>query len=313
MARINIEDRFLKDQRFINLTIKLKSYHLALGYMVAAWIEAQKYWLPHKLLIPRSVWDEAGFPQEIIDCKLALEFKDGIKLRGIKKNFQWWFDGVSQRSEAGKKSAEVRKQKYGSSRPLNAPNGRNNVNGRSGVQQNLLNDMNEHEPSSSSSSSSSSSFSKKELTTKKNTYVSKADLHPLALIWNEHRGTLAKVKEMNAKRERLCKAAWSRSRDPEHWKKIVQSIASDRFCTGHGSTGWCANFDYFLRPDVQTRVVEGSIGSGAIGKTGADEWYEQEVKKHESNRVQVGDGQADKEVRQGLLPIGGNGVFLGKG
>jgi hypothetical protein len=117
MPRIELDDDFLGSQRFIDLSIKLGDQHLALGWMVSAWCEAWKYWIQDQKLIPKKVWDELGFPKAIIDSKLATEFSDGIKMRGIKKRFQWWFDCKDKASAAGKKSAEIRAKKYGSSKP----------------------------------------------------------------------------------------------------------------------------------------------------------------------------------------------------
>jgi hypothetical protein len=142
--------------------MKINSHALAIGWMVLAWNEAQKYWLPDMKLIPKERWIEMNFPNEIIECNLATEFPDGIKLRGIKKHFQWWFDGMSQRIAAGKKSAENRKIKFGSAIPHNASNSRTKPNEAFGENRtDSERDPNETEPSSSSSSSSSSS--KKEI------------------------------------------------------------------------------------------------------------------------------------------------------
>lgn len=87
------------------------------------------------------------------------------------------------------------------------------------------------------------------------------DLHPLALIWNENCRGLSKVKELNPKRHKLCIQAWKKNKDPGYWAELIASLALDEFCSGKNDRGWKANFDYFLRPDVQTRILEGSIGN----------------------------------------------------
>lgn len=117
MARINVEERFLKDSRFINLAIKLGSQEKALGWMVLAWFEAQKYWVPDKKPIPKDVWIQKGFPREILEVHLAYDFHDGVKLRGANKNFNWLMKRIDSARKAGKASAENRRLRFGSAQP----------------------------------------------------------------------------------------------------------------------------------------------------------------------------------------------------
>lgn len=87
-----------------------------------------------------------------------------------------------------------------------------------------------------------------------------ADLHILAKLWNEHSGNLPKVRKMTLAREKKCRAAWAITTDQSYWIEIAKKIASSKFHTGKNDSGWKADFDYFLREDVQTRAFEGSIG-----------------------------------------------------
>lgn len=90
---------------------------------------------------------------------------------------------------------------------------------------------------------------------------SKTALHRLAVLWNENCGSLPKVKEMNSSRDKLCRDAFRKNKDPEHWKQLIQTLKSSSFHSGKNNSGWRANFDYFLRPNIQTQLLEGAIGS----------------------------------------------------
>jgi hypothetical protein len=117
MARINVEDDIQRKPGFQKLMIKLGDRHKALGVAVDLWQLAQKYWYPEKKLIPLHVFQEADLPECLCDPGIGLAEKraDGIYARGSEDQFAWLFDAVN----AGKKSAEIRKQKYGSAQPGN--------------------------------------------------------------------------------------------------------------------------------------------------------------------------------------------------
>src|SRR3990167_1359595 len=113
MARINIEESIWKDFRFLELVKKSNSTDEAIGSLVRCWSVAQRYWYPNKQPIPKDVWDREQLSNALIDCGLAYVEQCSIYVRGCSTQFQWIFD----KSEAGKKSAEARKKKTGSSQP----------------------------------------------------------------------------------------------------------------------------------------------------------------------------------------------------
>lgn len=144
MPRLNIELSLYTDNRFQSLLIKLGDRHKAMGMCLDAFILAQNYWIPDMKLIPKEAFlnSSLGF---ILDVGLAKETEEGIYVRGTKANFQWYFDGIQQRVEAGKKSAESRKKKFGSSVPINATNNPNES--RTLVRNPFGSNPNETEPS----------------------------------------------------------------------------------------------------------------------------------------------------------------------
>lgn len=100
-----------------------------------------------------------------------------------------------------------------------------------------------------------------ERTNERTTTLSSDDDHLLVEVWNKECGPLPKVKELNQKRKRLCKEALKKNKDPDYWKQLVKKLLTSKFHLGENDRGWKASFDYFLRPEVQTQLLEGSIGS----------------------------------------------------
>lgn len=108
MARINIEDSIYKDDRFINLILKLGNKHTALGMMVSAWTLAQKHYLneTNDRSIPLNEWEQSGL-NLVLEVGLAEKQKNGVYVKGSEEQFKW----LHQRAEAGRKSAKNRDKK----------------------------------------------------------------------------------------------------------------------------------------------------------------------------------------------------------
>jgi hypothetical protein len=114
LARINIENSLFTDKRWTRLVIKLGCEEKAMGALIFAFLTAQKFWFPSRQRIPRKVWEQQGLCDEIIKCGLADENADReIYVHGSEEQFEWLF----KNSVGGKKSAQVRKEKYGSAQP----------------------------------------------------------------------------------------------------------------------------------------------------------------------------------------------------
>lgn len=114
MARINIESSVYKEIGFQDLMIFCGSRRLAKGTLTELYELAQEYWFPHRKPIPKQVFEEHEFPAILYGPRgLCILKSDGIYVRGSEKAFQWLFDKVS----AGQKSAEARKEKFGTAQP----------------------------------------------------------------------------------------------------------------------------------------------------------------------------------------------------
>lgn len=109
MARINVEDSILTDERFLNLVIKLGSVKLALGEVVWAWRQGQRHFLSldNDRCIPFDEWTKQGCNDLLINVGLAERRDKGVWIVGAKEQFSW----LIQKQSAGEKSGEARREK----------------------------------------------------------------------------------------------------------------------------------------------------------------------------------------------------------
>ncbi len=90
-----------------------------------------------------------------------------------------------------------------------------------------------------------------------NTAQEKENLPALALLWNEHCGSLAKVRGTNAARNIRIKERLKEEPNLMAWAEVIQSVAKSDFCNGKSPTRWKADFDWLLQPEVRLKVLEG--------------------------------------------------------
>lgn len=239
MARINIEDSFYRDHRFINLLQLGYRYYEALGLAVGAWSLAQKYYLKTEHgLIPHTAWDSSGF--EVFEkVGLAERRENGVYMKGSEEQFAW----LKQRSNAGKNSAQRSKN----------PNDRSTtVQRETTVEQPLTLTLTQDK--------------KENIKKKKNSgsdEPSETDVSPpqiLFWIWNENRGSLPEAVALTKQRESAARQRWKEVPDEEYWRSVVMKMSVSSFCCGENDRGWRADFDFFLKPSTHVKVAEGMFG-----------------------------------------------------
>lgn len=118
MARINIDDRLYADPRFKALCRLTGSEEIALGRMVLVFRMAQEYFCQDSKFIPCDIWDLQGF-DHVEKVGLAERHEAGIYVKGSSESFDWLLKRKAAAKAGGQKSAQARKQKYGSAQPNN--------------------------------------------------------------------------------------------------------------------------------------------------------------------------------------------------
>lgn len=83
----------------------------------------------------------------------------------------------------------------------------------------------------------------------------------LAALWNRFSPPLPKCRELSATRRKAAQARLRAHPEHEYWLSVVARIADSAFCKGENDRAWKATFDWLLRPDTSTRVLEGKYDS----------------------------------------------------
>lgn len=82
-------------------------------------------------------------------------------------------------------------------------------------------------------------------------------LPPLAIIWNENCGKLAKVSKTNAARNKKSAERFKED-SPDGWAEAVRKLAGSSFCHGNNKQGWKCTFDFLLKPESRLKALEGA-------------------------------------------------------
>lgn len=83
-------------------------------------------------------------------------------------------------------------------------------------------------------------------------------------VWNENRGSLAEAKALSSKRKQSCNSRFKENNSEEYWIDVVKKLAASKFCCGENDRGWKADFDFFIKPDTHTKVMEGKYQSSSF-------------------------------------------------
>lgn len=118
MARINIEECWWADLRRSKLIKLLGDEDLADAAAIRMWRLAQDFWKDGRRLVPTHIWEHFKFGKECIEAGLAIVQDAFIYVRGSSEHLEWAAEQRENARKAGKKSAEVRKAKSGTSQPV---------------------------------------------------------------------------------------------------------------------------------------------------------------------------------------------------
>jgi hypothetical protein len=78
----------------------------------------------------------------------------------------------------------------------------------------------------------------------------------LLLLWNATVQRLPKAYALTEVRQRQARARL-REFSSLDWAATIRRLDASPFCTGVNDRGWCANFDFFLRPTTIPKLLEG--------------------------------------------------------
>lgn len=77
-------------------------------------------------------------------------------------------------------------------------------------------------------------------------------------LWNENRGPFPKATKLTKWRASHARARLLEQPDLKVWKAAILRATKSAFCRGEvGERGWVADFEWLIRPDTLTRLLEG--------------------------------------------------------
>jgi hypothetical protein len=118
MARINIEECWWSDPRRSKLIRLLGGdTRKADGLAIEAWRLAQEFWKHDRKLVPLGHFEALEDSQFLIEAGLVKVIGDQVYVRGSSQYLEWVKEQRDIAVEAGKKSAEERRKRFGSAQP----------------------------------------------------------------------------------------------------------------------------------------------------------------------------------------------------
>ncbi len=125
MTRLNVEQGTYANPRFKAFVRKIKPEEItperaAMGALIEFWMSAITYYGDGRKPVPLDVFDLMNLPS-LEEVGLAVRNEDGVHSPGAEEFFEWYAVRRESAVKAGQKSAAVRRKKYGSAIPKNAP------------------------------------------------------------------------------------------------------------------------------------------------------------------------------------------------
>lgn len=79
--------------------------------------------------------------------------------------------------------------------------------------------------------------------------------------WNDLPEPFQKIRRMSAPRRQALKTRLADAFWREHWQEAISLIPSRPFLSGMNDRGWIATFDFFLKPESVTKILEGQYSN----------------------------------------------------
>ena len=97
--------------------------------------------------------------------------------------------------------------------------------------------------------------------TDKNTSLPPTPYNEIVEIYNMNCPTLPKCRELTSSRKKAIKAVWEQHPQMEYYFDIFSRMGRSAFLNGKNDKGWKANFDFWLREDKRSKILEGFYDS----------------------------------------------------
>ena len=261
MARLNIDDSFWIDPRLKHLTKKLKCEFKAIGQCVALWRIAQEFYKKDEPFTLRA-FEFSSLSKALIESDFARCNNGIIEVSGSKEYFRWLRDRIESASSGGKKNA-IR------------------------MSNEIIDviEANVHFREANDVFAKQTDISAKPLTLpliKKEEEIVQSVANapdPLAALWNQNRGKLSGILSCKGNRLKHAKARWKENPSECFWLEVIKKICDSSFCNGENDRGWKADFDFLIKPDTATKVLEGKYSGRQSKKQAPQSPFVEEIKR----------------------------------
>lgn len=301
MPRINIDTEFFGDPR-IEATANASGMSLyeARGRLLTLWnfcycqIRSD---LSHKEALIHS-GGHADFIKNATEFGLIDQTESGYRVKGTEKRFGY----LIKCREAGKRSAESRKQKYGSSNPRsNKSDEVENPTGsspegtftNSGTSQELLPlalalDLDKTSSKEDVSISGEIGPAPKPKKSDSGKADPSPDLaaRPLFDLWNSIRGDVSPCVRLTAGLRTKIQTRLKDKRDLAYWDKIFRYLNQTPFYNGENDRGWVADLNFILHNQDRHVRIAGKIRADHFRKGKEVDVFEQARKETIARREQ---------------------------
>lgn len=246
MAAIDIEEDFWDD--VMPIISAVGDRDKVIGNIVWFWKIARAAYKKGRVVTEHE-WRSHGFIKELIPTFVE-KVEGGYMAVGAEKHFGWIRNKVEAGSKGGIASAKKRAaQREGTSNDSNEL-GRKHSQATASTRNPL---------------SLSLSLSLENNSGDMPIANATGTPHWMVELWNLHCGSLPKIKGLGPAHRRKGKTRHqflndqlkAYGEDRAYWTKIIQRIASSKFCTGQNDRGWVATFDWLLQADVPLKIDEG--------------------------------------------------------
>lgn len=278
MPRININEKLYADPRFKALCRLVGSEEIALGRMVLVFRMAQEYFGEDAQLIPVEIWDIQGF-EHVEKVGLVERHNEGIYVKGSSENFDWLIKRKAAAKLGGLKSAQARREKYGSAQPVQ--NLSTEANSKHDSKQTFENA--EAPPNLLSLSLSPSlilnTYTPNKPKSRKRKVADEKVISPdmasaIVNVWNQTlTDVLPPISKVTDKRKIHIDAQLKKYPDIEHWQTCFEKVKASDFLTGRSGL-WKCGFDWVLNENNRTKVLEGNYDNKEQQPTSNIRWLE---------------------------------------
>jgi hypothetical protein len=98
----------------------------------------------------------------------------------------------------------------------------------------------------------------------KNRHGENDSIAGVAAAWSAQ-PNLPRIRNLSDKRRKVIATRLKDDFFAEHYGAAIGKVAAAAFCRGENERHWRTDFDWFLKPDVVTRIIEGKYDDGAAG------------------------------------------------